>query len=182
VRRLLVPLALVAVLTACSGEPEAAPAPSSSPPASTEPVPTEPDFTASVVEPEGNFVEFPDGLRVTVVSLQQPDPAVFAAQADGEQPLVLTTHWENVGTAPVELAGYDNVRAALLSGPNGFEADQYAVGGPGTELPVRVAPGSPFDYQVYYSVSDVSALDLVFNPNPDAYADFTFTDVEQLIG
>jgi hypothetical protein len=138
-------------------------------------------YTASVTEPEGNFVEFPDGLKVTVVSLTAPDPEVFRQQADGEQPLVLTTRWENTSAEPIEFADYDTANARLLSGPNGFEADHYAVGGPDTELPARLVPGTTFDYKVYYSVPDTSELELVFNPNSEVYLDFTFTDVETLL-
>ncbi|WP_089339021.1 hypothetical protein [Blastococcus mobilis] len=138
-------------------------------------------YTASVTEPEGNFVEFPDGLKVTIVSLAVPDPEVFRQQADGEQPLVLTTRWENTSAEPIEFADYDTTNARLLSGPNGFQADHYAVGGPDTELPARLVPGTTFDYKIYYSVPDPSELELVFNPNPEVYLDFTFTDVETLL-
>ena len=137
--------------------------------------------TISVTDPGGDFVQFPDGLKVTIVSVETPDPTIFGQQEDGEQPLVLTTRWENTGSIPVELAGYDNTRATLLAGPNGFQADSYAVGGPDTELPARVTPGTTFDYRTYYSVPDPSVLELIFNPNPEVYQDVTFTDVQALI-
>ena len=78
-------------------------------------------------------------------------------------------------------AGYDTVNAQLLSGPNGFDATSYAVGGDDTELPARLVPGSTFDYKIYYSVADTSVLELNFSPDPNTYPAATFTDLETLL-
>jgi hypothetical protein len=137
---------------------------------------------SSVADSGGNLVTFPDGLEVTIVSLEVADPSVFSQQEDNEQPLVLTTRWANTGDAEIPFAGYDTVSAQLLSGPNGFEVDHYAVGGPDTELPARLVPGSGFDYKVFYSVPDASVLELSFSPDPDTYPAATFTEVETLLG
>lgn len=136
---------------------------------------------SSLADPGGNVVHFPNGLKVTIVSLETPDPEVFRQQEDGEQPLVLTTRWENPSSEPIEFADYDTVSAQLLSGPNGFEVDHYAVGGADTELPARLVPGSTFDYRVYYSVPDMSTLELRFSPDKRTYEVATFTEAEALL-
>ncbi len=136
----------------------------------------------SVAEPGGDTATFPDGLQVTLVAVEVPDPEVFRQQKDGEQPLVLTTRWANTGDQAIEFpSGPLAVTAQLLAGPNGFDSTLYGVGGPDTDLPARIVPGSTFDYRTYYSVPDTSVLEFVFSPDSSTYPASTFTEVETLL-
>lgn len=148
----------------------------------TDEVPTaDYDSEGSVTTEDGSFVEYPDGLKVTLTGVEVADPEVFREQESGETPLVIVTKWENVGTEPVELAGYNTASVSLLAGVNGFEAPAYAVGGDDTSLPARVMPGTSFEYRTYHSVADPSVLEVRFTPDPAKYTEYAFTDVETLL-
>lgn len=142
----------------------------------------------SVTTPDGSFVEYPDGMRVTIGAVEVRD-ALSEGMGDaqpGDFAVIVTQHLENTGTEPIPFStnGTMYFGHILAYGPNQMEAQGYFTdGGAEDALPGQLAPGSPIDVKSAHLVpaDGLTALRYTVNPNSEAYLDYTFTDVETLL-
>ena len=146
-----------------------------------------PPTEGSVTVPEEAAIVYPDGLRLEIASLRtEPDDlddGLPNENDDYDTAAYLTLRLTNTGAMTLPLPdGSAFMTANLLFGVNRYDAAGWAHSG--GDLPAQLVPGTSAETELLYSLPSAELGTLAFTVNPDAgqYTDYTFTDVQTLIG
>lgn len=153
----------------------------------------------SVATPDGSFIEYPDGLKITLTAVEDvsfdvrnensfflDDPSVVEEWDMDYRIYAFVSTWENVGDEAIDLS---ELNAALnytaMTGENRYPVEwAYAESAEATSTePAQLAPGTSHEHRLsfYYSRED-DGQPMSYTVNTGSmYTPYTFTDAETLL-
>lgn len=130
-------------------------------------------WAGDVSTEEGAFIEYPDGLRVDFVGVEEgsaPESEAAGGLDPEKQLVTVTLRVSNSGDAPVSLdPGY--VPFLVFEGPNLAQADQFVgYGEPGlTSEGEENAVGAGSEFEVFLSFEVEPGASIEVETNPDYF-------------